>query len=117
MRPDGTGLKVLTHTPSAQPDNPDWSPDGRKLVFALSAGMAGPVRIQTIKADGKNRRTVAATTVRLFLLGPVFSPDGKKVAFERVPDKGEPDIWVMGADGTNPTDVSPIPKRSRGGSR
>ena len=115
VRPDGTGFKVLTHTPSAQPDNPDWSPDGRKLVFDLTAGLAGPVRIQTIKADGTKRRTVAATIKGgRFLLDPVFSPDGKKVAFERVPDKGEPDIWVMGADGTNPTDVSPIPKRSRG---
>jgi TolB protein len=115
VRPDGTGLKVLTHTPSAEPDSPDWSPDGRKLVFALSAGLAGPVRIQTIKADGTNRRTVAATIKGgRFLLGPVFSPDGKKVAFERVPDKGDSDVWVMGADGTNPTDVTPIPKRSRG---
>jgi Tol biopolymer transport system component len=113
VRPDGTGLRVMTDTPSADPNSPDWSPNGRKLVFVLSAGLVGPVRIQTIKADGTKRRTVVAPSRRFLSFGPVFSPDGKKVAFEREGDKGDPDVWVMGADGTNPTDVTPIPKRSR----
>jgi Tol biopolymer transport system component len=113
VRPDGTGLRVITDTPSADPSSPDWSPDGRKLVFALLAGVTGPVRIQTIKADGTKRRTVVAPS-HSWASGPVFSPDGKKVAFECVcGDKGDPDVWVMGAEGTNPTDVTPIPKSSR----
>ena len=35
--------------------------------------------------------------------GPVYSPDGSRIAFRRwVPGELQGDIWVMNADGSNP---------------
>ena len=104
VRPDGTGLEVLT-PPEVSPGSPDWSPDGRKLVFAISLNAGG--RIQTVEADGTNRQTVFSPGPHFYPYGPVFSPDSKKIAFgndhegRHIADPWN--IWTVGAHGKNPT--------------
>jgi len=105
VRPDGTRLKVLTHTPGADPDTPDFSPDGRKLVFVVYPGYgegAHPCR----RGRRHEWRTVFAAGRRFSPYGTVFSPDGKKIAFEQ-----NGDVWTIGAAGTNPTNVTDTPER------
>jgi Tol biopolymer transport system component len=105
VRPDGTGLRVLTPPKVSPRGGPDWSPDGRKLVFAIYLTVNG--RIQTVEADGTNRQTVFAPGPRFYPYGPVFSPDGKKIAFgndhegRHIADSWN--IWTVGAHGKNPT--------------
>ena len=116
VRPDGTDFKVLTHTPDpAAAESPDFSPDGRKLVFDVF-GATGQGSIQTIKADGTKRRTLFAPR-RFRPSVPVFSPNGEKIAFDgyRNTTKDAYDIWTIDADGTNPTDVTPPSKRWESG--
>lgn len=61
VRPDGTGFKVITDTPSqAEAYSPDWSPDGRRLVFLLEDYRTEQERIETVRVDGTGRRTVFA---------------------------------------------------------
>jgi TolB protein len=74
IRPDGTGLKQLTHNPPGAPESqtnaprsysPSWSPDGKRIAFARTPGADKPdefADIFSMRADGKKRRLVTRTT-------------------------------------------------------
>jgi Tol biopolymer transport system component len=66
-------------------NNPQWSPDGSRLVFNSSQG------VSVATSDGTGKALLAAEGHT-----PSFSPDGTRIAFERGAD-----IWVMNADGGN----------------
>lgn len=76
---------------------PDISPDGQTIVFNLLGD------IYTIDAKGGEARPVL--TGQAFETAPVYSPDGKSIAF--ISDRlGVTNLWVAGADGSNPRQVS-----------
>ncbi|WP_454716912.1 amidohydrolase family protein [Caulobacter segnis] len=76
---------------------PDLSPDGKTIVFNLLGD------IYAIDAKGGDARPVL--TGQAFETAPVYSPDGKSIAF--VSDRsGVTNLWVAGADGSNPRQVS-----------
>ena len=64
---------------------PDWSPDGTKMVFALSSGKwlkGEPVsHIWMANADGSGLRQITDGDFRDE--SPSWSPDGKRIAFAR----------------------------------
>jgi len=76
---DGTDVRRLTNTAVAESD-PDWSPDGSKLVFArsrtLEAGSESDIYI--MDADGSN---VVQVTDGGKNFQPAWSPDGTQVAY------------------------------------
>ena len=67
IRPDGTQRRQI----SPRGRSPDWSPDGRRIVFTVGS------RIASIRADGSGFRWLATGSE------PAFSPDGKQIAFLR----------------------------------
>lgn len=70
-----------------------WSPDGEKGLFTGMIGAKGGddhepiVRIFTVRADGSGLRVVRGTNGAY---APVFSPDGRTVAFTRFVDRETP---------------------------
>ena len=94
----------ITNNPAAIDDDPDWSPDGRTILFTSHAVTDNPVNspsaeIFTIAADGAGsptRLTNNAEEER----APAWSPDGTRIVF--CCRRGGPDfeICVMNADGT-----------------
>ncbi len=60
--------------------------------------------IHVMDSDGSNRVRLTEGQAG-FLAAPSWSPDGSQVAFVSDRD-GEPDIWVMGSDGSNPVNVT-----------
>ena len=90
--------------------NPDWSPDGKRIVFESRQG-EGTVfhpdlllEIVVMNADGTGQKRL--TSNRVIDRDPVWSPDGKRIAFERDGGNTYRDIFRMKADGTNLYDIT-----------
>ena len=89
MRTDGTGLRKITSGCSHQPD---FSPDGRKVVFVdCDRGH----EIWVMSATGRSRARL--TPYEVGEAHPDWSPDGREIAFVFVRAH---EISVMNADGT-----------------
>jgi TolB protein len=101
MRADGTRRRQVTSTRVAH-IGVDWSPDGRRLVY--DEGNPGePASIWVMNADesAKRRLTRAPGVIRDF--GPVWSPDGRQIAFVRLfahTRDARESVFVMNADGS-----------------
>ncbi len=89
---------------------PSWSPDGQEIAFESKRvdenGMETP-GIYVMDTEGHNVRRL--TPVKS-AYEPAWSPDGRKIAFVSGRD-GHLDIWVMDADGKNPTNLTNDPGR------
>jgi Tol biopolymer transport system component len=95
---DGQDVRPVTSS-ARDDDRPTWSPDGRRIAF----GREGALFVAPA-ASGAARRLGRG-------LGsaddPAWSPDGKLVAYDyRRPGFSIREIWVMGADGRNPRQVT-----------
>ena len=87
--------------------NVDVSPDGARVVFDL----LGDLYVDADRRIDGGGAGDALTSGPAFDMQPRFSPDGKRIAFTS--DRGGLfNIWVMDADGSNPTAVS---RRRSGG--
>lgn len=78
----------------------DWAPDGQRLAILL-----GPERVNetttfsniyAVDRDGTGAVRLSQDNVDA---GPVWSPDGGRVAFQSIRD-GNPELYLMNADGT-----------------
>ena len=124
-------LQQLTHTDELDEYMPAFSPDGKSIAFVTERTRGGmmlpPVQasgsdpsraaIYLMDVDGRNQR--ALIDVGGADRAPVFSPDGRKIAFEsKAPteqaadgaDNTEVDdtleIYVIDTDGTNKTQLT-----------
>jgi Tol biopolymer transport system component len=113
IRSDGSDVRQITHVePRASADNPgasnpDWSPDGRTIVFAEN-----DCQIALVNADGSDVREVPAHPPEGHTVGvdycegdPSFMPDGKRIVHGRF-DMVTEDLWVENLDGTENTQVT-----------
>jgi TolB protein len=105
MAHDGSGVRRLTF--GDDEGSPDWSPDGRRIVYAgFSSGNAD---IWTIEADGSGARRL--TRSEIFEYTPRWSPDGRWIAFEGYLGDA-PDIFVMRPDGSASRRLTPTGRYS-----
>jgi TolB protein len=93
VKPDGTQQEVV-----AEGRDANISPDGNKLVFTQQGQKNWGVWI--MDSDGKNRRQIIAEESEIGGIAPVWSPDGKRVAFSM--QVGEiAEIFSCNADGSD----------------
>ena len=118
---DGSGLRKVTNTRAPSFDFA-WSPDGRKLVFVKRPERSGaacrPVgscndEIYVINADGTDLRRLTRNAVNDHR--PVWSPDGRRIAFVRDRDWQTANIYVMNADGSAQRRLTPTLHRQQPG--
>jgi Tol biopolymer transport system component len=90
---DRSGLRQIAND-SARDVLPDWSPDGRTLLFTRESDATG---LWTIQADGSGLRQLSAGTGASY---GRWSPDGNSIVF-RAWTPTESNIAVMRADGSD----------------
>jgi TolB protein len=106
MRLDGSHLRrvSLPAKRTAEDVEPQWSPDGRQIVFVrhnVSVSPAGAQAVFVINADGSARRRVTPYKLKAGD-GPDWSPDGSQILF-RSPETENflnCDIWTIHPDGS-----------------
>ena len=100
--PDGSDERQLTEPPPGTgDDNPDWSPDGKRIAFERCAE-GEPCRVFTVAADGGEPQEVKARcelSSICDLATPAWTPDGRLLVTlaqgrERV-DPGTGEKWIQ----------------------
>jgi TolB protein len=105
---DGSGTPQNVSNDDVNDVEPDWSPDGTKLAFAKGS----PEQIWVMNADGSSPHAVTQAQADIYSNTlPAFSPDGTLITYMSLSGEGTPvpfrgTIWMVGADGSNPHQVS-----------
>ena len=102
--PDGVNLVHLTE---GDDYNPNWSPDGKHIVFVRQTGPTDgglDIFLASRLKDGTwqdNAELTRLTKHEANNDSPVWSPDGNTIAFVSYRD-GNAEIYTMEEDGANP---------------
>ena len=98
------GIQDLTGaTSTATEIQPEFSPNGRQIVFTRGAQGLPNTEIFVMSSSGKHRKALTKTPQGNG--DATWSPDGKEIAFTS--DRGKfPDVYVMHADGTHVTPIT-----------
>ena len=113
MNADGSNKTNLTNTPDVSESQPTWAPSGAQLAFVrYHDSVCGPTRpecttnqpdIFVMGDNGTNQTNL--TDSDAFETSPDWSPDGAKIAFSGVRNRGW-EILTMDPDGQNETNLT-----------
>ncbi len=106
---DGSGMEHVT-PPSVRAIHPDWSPDGSKLAYCTDDDLAPPRKNDSdiLALDMATRRITTLITGGVNTY-PAWSPDGKHIAFRRMVDELNSEVFVANADGTGARNLTNHP--------
>lgn len=89
-------------------DNPEWSPNGRKILFERNSTAVVANGLWT--KDMRTGREEELLPVSKRNLDAVWSPDGSQIAFVSDRDGGDDlDLYIMDADGTDIRQITDLP--------
>jgi TolB protein len=104
--PHGAGERQLTHTKRTRlATEPDWSPNGRWIVYQVERGGAPNIKVVKIRRDGTHRTSLSQTCHGQCLddSQPAWSANGRRIAVVReLCSTGSNNllaIYTIGADG------------------
>ena len=108
VRPDGTGLRRLTHN-NAWDACAAYSPDGKLIAYCHGTLPPAPrhLEIWVMRADGHHQRPV--TRMGGYAIFPDFAPDGHWIAFSQESADTSTDIWVTSLHGHKVQQVTDTP--------
>jgi len=95
IRPNGKQLRQITNVDGVAA-LPDWSPDGRQIVFTLDE-----CAIAVMDSDGGNLQAIASDPGAC-MSDANYTPDGARLVFSRFDfDREVEEIWSMAIDGSD----------------
>jgi len=93
---DGSERRQLTKLPEGA-CQPDWSPDGTRLVFISPCDMNTDYypgsAMYVVNADGTGLLPLATLSGGDY--DPQWSPDGKQIAFTSLRNSGRPQVYIL----------------------
>jgi len=111
IRPDGSGLRQLTHARGGKVNNgaDSWSPDGKQIAFWSMRGDRWDVEfveaLYELEVDAEGAEPRRLTEPDESASNPSFSPEGSLIAYVHSPEDGtyphHGQIAVMKADGSD----------------
>lgn len=109
---DGSGLRRVTPFSLNAGDGPDWSPDGKRILFRSPENdtFLGS-QLYTIRPDGSGLKQVTHVPDGTTLYSASFSPDGKRITVAMQGLGGPADIYTMKTDGSAVTPVTRTAER------
>ena len=97
----GAHVRRLTAWTLDAGDNPDWSPDGRWILFRTHELHDGKQsQIDVIHPDGSGLRQLTRFKQGAIATSSSFSPDGQSIVYGSDGVAGNADLYVMRADGS-----------------
>jgi len=95
VRPDGSGRhRLFPDVPGGEQQHPDWSPDGKRLVFSIVG--ADTQVIWVGDADGANTSLLVDCRAPCkWVDEPAWAPDGTSVAYQRMVSKDGADVSTL----------------------
>jgi TolB protein len=110
MRTDGTHLRQLTPWSLRAGASPDWSPDGRWILFRSNVDRGGlDSQLYLIHPDGRGLRAVTDVSADTKLYSASFSPDGRQIVYGRSAPDDLPDLYTVRTDGSGTAPVAVTP--------
>lgn len=112
MDSDGSQARRITPWPLRGGDHPDWSPDGRLILFHSNHEGSDRItgNLYAVRPDGNGLRQLTRERGgAVQYLSSSFSPDGRWITFAKKPGKGRAgnaDVFLMRADGTNVSNIT-----------
>jgi TolB protein len=106
--PDGSHLRRLTHPESSADQDPDWSPDGRHIVFLRCNvdsihGCDYDSYVYLMRANGSYKHPISPISN---LAAPAYSPAGGRIALAIVGGENCSDIYTITTSGSDPRGVT-----------
>jgi len=101
---NGMNMRWLTRLPGVE-DQPEWSPDGRKIVFRYVVDDRSDLYVINVDGTGLTNLTASLPATMTDRRDPAWSRDGSRIAFIGAV-AGQHKVWVMDADGANARQVT-----------
>ena len=113
IRPDGTNERRIVYVKGAEAEYPDWSPDGRKIVFQLDPDDKRGGVVALVDSDGSGFRNLTGgrngSDGRNGSEGqPAFTANGRRIVFGRYDEKLDAEcLWSMNLRGGDRHPITP----------
>jgi Tol biopolymer transport system component len=99
---DGKHFRRVTPWAENSGDNPDWSPDGKWLLFHTHVDdPAHQSQYVLVHPDGTGHKQLSHFPNGTRVASASFSPDGSAIVFSKGPEGGNIDVFTMRLDGTH----------------
>ncbi len=109
IHPDGSGQECLTD-PQHKYIHPNWSPDSAQLIFCSDDDLQPPRKneseIYTFDLKSHRQAQLIAGGTNTY---PVWSPDGRHIAYRKILGEMNSEVFVADSDGTHPRNLTNHP--------